>query len=223
MQGQNYIEAQEILDATNGGLDIILYLYPQAAGSELNRNQKFKVREEKSPSASLKKADDGNWLVTDFGGDQKPRNAIQCYMLENNMGYSETLQVLAAKYSVAGKDGNAPMIKAAFSKAPAGPDEQEGTWSYVIRKNFTDTDIETIISKKVIAYLEAEDARARMNFTGRWLSPKKTTKLYRGMMPFIQRSVLRLKNTGGTHWKAIRSSRTGKSWPTARQISIRSS
>ena len=58
-----YVEQQDILDATNGGLDIILYYYPQARQALETREKRFKIREERTPSASLKQAADGNWLV----------------------------------------------------------------------------------------------------------------------------------------------------------------
>ena len=55
-----YVEQQNILDATNGGLDIILYYYPQARQALETREKRFKIREERTPSASLKQAADGN-------------------------------------------------------------------------------------------------------------------------------------------------------------------
>ncbi|RVU01110.1 hypothetical protein EOD41_10880 [Mucilaginibacter limnophilus] len=169
MQSNNYIEAQDILNATNGGLDIILELYPQALGSDTDRRRKFKLRDdEKTASASLKKADDGNWLVTDFGGDQQPRNAVQCYMLERNLDYVATLKELAAKFNLT-TDRPASAITATYSEAPAGPDDAEGTWSWDVRKEFTDVDIETIVSKKVLDHVgwtikpPADKSKAELN------------------------------------------------------------
>ena len=46
-----YVEQQNILDATNGGLDIILYYYPQARQALETREKRFKIREERTPSA----------------------------------------------------------------------------------------------------------------------------------------------------------------------------
>lgn len=152
MQG-NYIEAQEILNATNGGLDIILHLYPQASGSELQPNRKFKLREEKSASASLKKADDGNWLVTDFGDDSKPRNGINSWAWEKNVDYVQALKELAAMFNIVPAEKAAELIKADYSSAPADPDAEEGKWSWEVRESFTDNEIETIISKKVLESL----------------------------------------------------------------------
>lgn len=158
MQG-NYIEGQEILTATNGGLDIIFQLYPQAMGSETNRNRKFKSRDgEKTASTSLKQADDGNWLVTDFGGDSKPRNAIQCYMLEKSLDYVAALRELASNYNLQADGKPLETLKAEYTSTIADPADVEGTWTWQIRNHFTNTEIETIISKKVLSFLNWNSA-----------------------------------------------------------------
>lgn len=93
----NIIEiSQQILDATNGGLDIILELFPQA-----NERKAFRLRDEKTPSANLKKLQDGNYVVTDFGGAQKPKNAIQLYAEERRIEWSIAVFELAKRYSIA--------------------------------------------------------------------------------------------------------------------------
>lgn len=153
MQG-NYIEAQELLKATNGGLDIIYRLYPQAEGSLNTRTKKFKLRgDEKTASASLKQAEDGNWLVTDFGGDNKSRNGIQCWMLEKGLDYVASLNQIAAAFNITAAGQPAQLIKAAYSDRPAEPEDEEGKWSFDLKTTFSDLEIETIISKKVLQHL----------------------------------------------------------------------
>jgi hypothetical protein len=154
MQGNSFIEPQDIFNATNGGLEIIFQLYPDAVGSETRHNRKFKIREEKSASASLKKADDGNWLVTDFGGDSKPRNGIQCYMDERGISWVDAIKELAVKYNVLSPERQAQIIRADFAKRPANADEDDGKWSYEVRTHFTELDIETIISKNVLKHVK---------------------------------------------------------------------
>jgi len=160
-----YIEAQDILDATNGGLDIILLLYPDAVLSKDNRNRKFKVREEKTPSASLiqhniAKHGDTNWVVTDFGSDQKPRNGILCWMQEKGLSYPDALQDLAARFNVVSPEKAAEIFKATYSDRPAEPDEEEGTWSWDIRDKWNDSEIETILSKNTLKYLAWKSTKA---------------------------------------------------------------
>ena len=49
-----YELAEKLLSATDGGLQIILRYYPQAADAVQRANTKFSIREEKTPSAALK-------------------------------------------------------------------------------------------------------------------------------------------------------------------------
>lgn len=166
MQSENnYIEAKDILDATNGGLDIIFDLYPQAVGADLDRKKKFKLREEKSASANLYKSkDDDSWLVTDFGDGKKPRNAIGCWMEERNVDFVTALRELAAKYNINGAGGNLPLIRAEYSERPATTDEDDNKWFWDIRESFTDFEIEAIISKNVLKKLgwkSADESKAK--------------------------------------------------------------
>jgi hypothetical protein len=150
----NYIEAKDVLAATNGGLDIILELYPQANASVEDRKRKFKLREEKSASANLYKSnDDGTWLVTDFGDDQKPRNGILSWMLERNVDYVTALREIAAKFGIGGQEQQAEQVRAEYSEEPADPDAEENSWSWETRSGFTDFEIETIISKNVLKHI----------------------------------------------------------------------
>jgi hypothetical protein len=151
-QTPNYIEAQDILNATNGGLTVILDLYPQAMGCEDDRRKKFKMREEKSASANLHKTTDGTWLVTDFGGDQVPRNAILSWMLERNVDFVTALREIAGKYGIAGREQEQSLIRAEYSEREAGPDDEEGKWNWDIRDSFTESEIEAIVSKNVLSF-----------------------------------------------------------------------
>ena len=64
------ITVQQILSATNGGLDIILSLYPQAQKCVGQKNKHFAIRNEKTPSACLRQYQSKKygeiWQVTDF-------------------------------------------------------------------------------------------------------------------------------------------------------------
>lgn len=149
-----YVDADEILQQTNGGLDIILSLYPDAAESEHKRNRKFKIRDEKTASASLHRKHDPAkgmdvWLVTDFGNDSKPRNGILCYALENNLSYVDAIQELARQYNIVGaKPEDAP--RAEYSERPASAEEPEGHKFFELRDSFTDFEIETVFAPNVL-------------------------------------------------------------------------
>lgn len=86
----------DVLDQTRGGLDVIMSLFPNA-----NSKKNFKIRDEKTASASLHRASDGNWLVTDFGGDNVPKNAITLYAEANNLSWTEACLAIAKNCGIA--------------------------------------------------------------------------------------------------------------------------
>lgn len=159
-----YIEAKDILDKTNDGLDIILELYPDAADSVSNHNRKFKTRDEKTASAKLNRTTEGVYLVIDFGNDQENRNGILCYALENKCDYITALNELAVKYNVEGGNSQINAVKAKYSEVPADPDQAEGTWSFDLsRTGFTDFEIETIVSKEILQSKGWNDEKKKEN------------------------------------------------------------
>ncbi len=169
----NRIEAKDVLDATNNGLDIILYLYPQAQEGVMNKKHKFKLRDtEKTASANLyQNRDDQTWLVTDFGGDGVRRNGIMCWAFEKNISFVEALYEVAAKFNVAGRtDDGKDLPRSMYSEAPADPDIPENKWTWEARTSFTDFEIETILSANTLKFVKwknadetiAKDAYARI-------------------------------------------------------------
>ncbi|HVW97534.1 MAG TPA: primase-helicase family protein [Mucilaginibacter sp.] len=155
MQG-DFIKPEEILNATNQGLDIILRLYPDAQLSVTKHNRKFKIRQERSASASLSppRPEKGReaWVVTDFGDDQKPRNGIMCWMLEKGLEFVDALKELAVLYNVSGSSQERELYKAEYSKRDATADEDDGQWLFKVREgnNFTDFEIGILFSSNVL-------------------------------------------------------------------------
>lgn len=145
-----FVEQQDILDATNGGLDIILFYYPQARQALETREKRFKIRDEKTPSASLKQVKDGNWLVTDFGDDQVPRNGIQVCMKEEGKTFREAIVILAGRYNVGGikQEINKPVVE----YRDALPNEEEGSYFFEVKDEVTDSELKVLgplVSKEV--------------------------------------------------------------------------
>lgn len=137
-----YIDQAEIFNRTNGGLDIILQLYPQAQDVIDHKTDKFKMREEKTPSASIKQLQDGVWVVTDWGDDAKSRNAIQLFMHSQNVTYRQALEILAERLSIAGET-NAVNLKPDYEKrAPEQNEAQKGF--YYTPRDATPDELNTI-------------------------------------------------------------------------------
>lgn len=149
-----FIDQQRILEDTGGGLKIILYYYPQAAASLQDNRRKFKIREgEKTASATLKQLGDGNWVVTDFGGDQKPKNGILITMEEECCEFKEALQILAERYGIE-QDKPSEILKPEITTRDARPEENEKEWYFNVRDGFTDMEVKTVLADKVVPYLK---------------------------------------------------------------------
>lgn len=102
---KSYPFAEAILAQTAGGLNIILDYYPEAQICVERPNQKFKRRsEEKTASTSIKKGNDGIWIVCDWGEWSKPKNAIGICMYEDNLSFGEACKKLAELYQIEYKD-----------------------------------------------------------------------------------------------------------------------
>jgi hypothetical protein len=130
-----YVKDEDILDATNGGLDIILFYYPEANKVLGKAARRFKIREsEKTASASIKQLENGIWVVTDFGGDSKPRNGIHICMIEENIDYAEACTLLGARYNIKGAD--IVPVKPIIEKRPLDANESKGDYHFEA-KDFT--------------------------------------------------------------------------------------
>ena len=149
----SYIDQKEIFDKTNGGLDIILSYYPDAAACQ-NNGKKFKKRStEKTASATLRKTSEGIWIVTDFGGDQKPRNAIATVQDEEGIDFKEAIQFIASRFNIT-PDAKAPdFLKAEITKRTAKEDEAEGHWAYEL-KDISETELLTVFAPKVVEWMQ---------------------------------------------------------------------
>jgi len=137
-----FIEQQDILDATSGGLDIIFSYYPQAKESQSKADKRFKIRDEKTPSASLKILQDGTWVVTDFGGDQVSRNGIQVCMKEEGLTFREAIVLLADRYGIGGIKSE--INKPDFEKRPALPEEKEGEYYFDVKQKLTPEELKVL-------------------------------------------------------------------------------
>lgn len=125
------IPVQKIYDATRGGLDIILAMFPQAEECGGVKGNKFKIRDEKTPSACLYKRRSDKfgeiWGVTDFGGDGW-RSAIDLYMEEHHLGqdrFNEAVLQLASQFNVT-DELDRSVNKADFTEREARADEPDG-------------------------------------------------------------------------------------------------
>jgi hypothetical protein len=154
--------SEQILQQTNGGLDIILNYYPNA-----KEGKNFKLREERTASASIKKLEDGNFVVTDFGFDSVPRNAIMVTAHEEGLTYGEAILHLSAKLGLLNKEH---VLKSDIRKkklAEVDYSFEHGDW-YFKTKNFTDEEL------KILGPLVSEDLCNKYNLFSLEFMAKKT-------------------------------------------------
>lgn len=138
----SYVKWQDILDQTNGGLAIITDYYPHAPAAISTSSKKFKIRDEKTASASIRKKD-GYWNVTDFGGDSKERNAIGVCMLEDSKDFGEACKILAARYHIKSDDANFKPVMADISRRPLTAEENAKDYEQEV-KDFTEAELKIL-------------------------------------------------------------------------------
>lgn len=148
-----YFNQDKLLELTDGGRLIIEAYYPDSIDSFLKPSRKFKCREtEKTASASLKQKA-GVWLVTDFGGDSKTRNAIGVVMLEENLTFPQAIEYIVKEFKLETGEAQRPEAKADIFKAPATEGQEEGKYYYKVKPKFSIADARHIIADKVWSYL----------------------------------------------------------------------
>lgn len=149
----SFINQEEIFKATNGGLDIILHYYPQADKC-VNNSRKFKLREtEKTASATIKLMPDGNYIVKDFGGDGKGRNAIAVVMDEANCDFKTAVQIIAERWNILPEERKSEVFKPEIRQRDANVDEDEGTWNFEFG-NYTEKDLRAVFADQIIKYTQ---------------------------------------------------------------------
>lgn len=132
--------SDKILSATNGGLDIILSLFPDAEKSLHNKGN-FRVRskaDDKVASAAIKLQGEV-YFVKDFAtGDSW--NGITLFAYVKNLEFKEALKELAGIYGI---DGEKPAAKFEYSERPAKAKEKDGD-VYFEYKEITDDELKII-------------------------------------------------------------------------------
>ena len=138
----SYVKWEDILEQTNAGLDIITNYYLDASAGVERKDKKFKIRNEKTASASIR-LHKGHYKVTDFGGDQKERNAIGICMLETGKEFGEACKYLAAQFRITSDDVSWTPIKPEISRRPLQQDEEKGGYRITL-KDATDEDLKIL-------------------------------------------------------------------------------
>ena len=151
------IKAERIFNETNGGLDIIIDMYPQAKVCLQNPKAKFKKREsEATPSAHLIKKE-GVWYLKDFGEPGKGLNAIKLWMESHYMDdhrFGEACMQLAKKYNIR-DELDKSINRPEFVKRPARADEPDGEVKFKLKEKFSQEELQLLGPKVEQATVDA--------------------------------------------------------------------
>ena len=148
------ITVEKLYAATRGGLDIILYYYPQANEVVGTRN-KFRARpNEKTASACLRLSGDV-WKVVDFGDDGHGLSPIDICMKEENIThFYEAVLHLAGIFNVQ-DELNRSVNKPRIEKRSATADEQDGTKIFALLDAIPDSHLKVLGPKVKREHAEA--------------------------------------------------------------------
>ena len=136
------IKAEGIYAKTNGGLDIIVSYYPQAA-EVAGTNNKFKMRDEKTPSATLRKYGEV-WKVVDFGDDGHTIGPIDIAMREEGISsFPQALFLLADRYGVE-RGLKAEINKPDIRYHDATPEEEEGGRTFELNEALSEAELKVL-------------------------------------------------------------------------------
>lgn len=162
--------AQNILEQTNGGLDIILSIYPQA-----NTRNHFKLREEKTASCAMKQAEGGTYIIKDFGSSDKAKNAIALYADFHGLEYYQAILQLAKGYQIptgtTTEKNEAKFKKIDLSEWDKDKEFDANNFCYET-KDFTDAELKTLGP-----FVTEKTCNTYMLFSLAWYAVKKEGKI----------------------------------------------
>ncbi len=131
--------AQQILNRTNGGRDIILQLFPQA-----KEKKHFKMNEERTASSNMFRMPDGNYIIKNWSKGWS-KNAIQLFADENGLEYAQAVFQLAERFNITVQPTTSPAPKIRkIDQAEWDRDvDLENGFAYET-KEFTDFELKTL-------------------------------------------------------------------------------
>ncbi len=156
----SYITVEEYYQHTNGGLDIIVELFPEAEKASREKNHKFSIRDERTPSATLY-FNEGrkHYYVNDFG--DKMYSPIDLVMIEQNLDFKGACRWIEQTFNIASKTLSVATSKPRpeYRKTDAEEEDQIGKRSWVIQEKPLLSHLKILFSKYVWSYLQKQDSK----------------------------------------------------------------
>lgn len=133
------LDKDELLKLTNGGLDILIRLYPQG-DKKGSKYPHFKTHDEDTASTIFFKTKDGIWGIKNFGtGDFV--NAIDALIAKENLDFYEALQWVAREFNI---EGGARFSAARIEVKPATKGQKDGEYFFDYRDLLTEYELEVL-------------------------------------------------------------------------------
>lgn len=152
---QYKINKDDVLQATDGGLDIIRY-YISDIDQYIGKSKKFALREEKTPSCTIKRLTDGNYVVTDFGADGKPMNGIAFVRKMENCEFGEAIKIIAERHGIGSSEQIKSMYEAEVSSTDAAPDQLEKEWYFQYSNDISENHLRILFSDRTWTYIQKQ-------------------------------------------------------------------
>lgn len=126
------IRKEDIYAATNGGLSILQYYYPNINEEYAHNRHKFKLRNEDDASCVLRERTTNEgckvFCITDFGADGREKTPIDIAMEFEGKNFYETCCLLAERYNIS--EFKQVFIKPGREERPANDNEPDGLFQF---------------------------------------------------------------------------------------------
>lgn len=142
-----FVKAQDIFEATQGGLDVITKFIPDSLEC-VGKKKLFRFDSyDTKPSCSLYEHG-GLWWVKNHGESDRAMHAIDVVMKLNNSDFGTACKLIATEFNLTVDGKESPKVRAEYRKtpAPAGVDEK---WFELDFKDFSLSELKTIFSNEV--------------------------------------------------------------------------
>lgn len=117
------VQKEIIYQRTHEGLDILRYYYPWLTEDFATTKKKFRLREEKDASASMRLYK-GCFRITDFGNDAKEYTPLDVVMREENLTFAQAVLTVCQRYNITEEEET--IIRPKKTEREAEPSELDG-------------------------------------------------------------------------------------------------
>lgn len=150
---KNYkIKIEDVFAHTNGGLDIIRHYLPHI-DEYVGKNKHFALRDEKTPSCTIRRMSDGNYVITDFGTGQR-MNGIMFIQHMENVDFGEAVRIAASRHGVPNAEHVSELFDVSFSQTDAGPNQPDGQREFIPMEETPKEWLEILFSRAVWSDVE---------------------------------------------------------------------